>query len=164
MVLGHNVECSLHIWNQNMSIFHFNSKFSFDGLMDMDAGLDVNKSSLITPMSIEWNRYSLSYTYITFHLSGSIWLSLLWTTLMMRFAVSPGYFIIGLHGDEFSCVWEVGYSCIWGWMRVFWQSVTRGDLSWINNDFNNQSPNTILIDQITNLWLDSITSSHSNPS
>lgn len=130
------MECSLNIRNQNMPISHLNSELSFDSLMDMDAGLDVNKSSLITPVSIKWNGYSLSYSYITFHLSGSIWLSLLWTTLMMRLAVSPGYFIIILHGDEFSCVWEVGCSCIWGRTRVFWQSEWGGDLSWINNDFN----------------------------
>lgn len=53
MVLSDNVECSLNVRNKKMSIFDFNIELSLDCLVHMNAGLDVDESSLITPVSVE---------------------------------------------------------------------------------------------------------------
>jgi hypothetical protein len=59
-------------------------------------------------VGVEGNGHALANSTLTFHLSGSIWLSLLWTHFIMRFAVRPGCIGCGLRGGGSSCVLGVG--------------------------------------------------------
>jgi len=59
MVLGNNIVCHLNIRDQNMPISDLNPELSLDGLMDMNAGLDIDKASLVTPVGVEWDGHSL---------------------------------------------------------------------------------------------------------
>jgi len=72
VMLSNNVEGSLNVRNQNMSVPYFNTEFSLNRLVDMNAGLDIDEASLISPVSIERNGNSLNEGVFTFHLSGSI--------------------------------------------------------------------------------------------
>jgi hypothetical protein len=72
VMLSNNVEGSLNVRNQNMSVPYFNTEFSLNRLVDMNAGLDIDEASLISPVSIERNGNSLYEGVFTFHLSGSI--------------------------------------------------------------------------------------------
>lgn len=72
VMLSNNVEGSLNVRNQNMSVPYFNTEFSLNRLVNVNAGLDIDEASLISPVSIERNGHSLNECVFTFHLSGSI--------------------------------------------------------------------------------------------
>lgn len=110
-MLSDNVICGFDVRNEDMAISYLDSELPLDCLMDMDTGFNIDESALITPMRVERDGYSLDESVVTFQRSGSIWLSLLWTHLMMRFAVSPGWMELELRGGEFRCAWEAGCKC-----------------------------------------------------
>jgi len=58
-MLSNNVEGSLNIRNENMSVSYFNTEFSLNRLVNVNAGLDIDEASFITPVSIERNGHSL---------------------------------------------------------------------------------------------------------
>ncbi len=61
MMLGNYIESSLNISDQYITVFHLNSELFLQGLVHMDWCLDICRSSLISPVSSEWNRNSLYY-------------------------------------------------------------------------------------------------------
>ena len=126
-MLSNDIEGSLNVRDQNMPIFNLNPEFPLNGLMHMHTSFNINEASLISPMGVKGNGYALIKPTLTFHLSGSIWLSLLWTHLMMRFAVRPGCVWSGLRGDGFSCAWVVGCMSILARKLGSWLLVRQGD-------------------------------------
>jgi len=58
-MLINNVEGSLNIRNENMSVSYFNTEFSLNRLVNVNASLDIDEASFITPVSIERNGHSL---------------------------------------------------------------------------------------------------------
>lgn len=67
VMLGYNVVGSLNISDKNISIFDLNSEFSFEGFMYLDSSLNINKSTLISKVSIERYWHSLHYLYNGIH-------------------------------------------------------------------------------------------------
>ena len=106
MTLSDNPVCRLHIRNQQMPVLHLYPKLLLDGLMNVRAKLNIGMSCLILPVGIETNRYTLNPTMLTFHLSGSCSLRVLWTARIILFAVRPGYIFNEVHGGEFGCAGE----------------------------------------------------------
>lgn len=102
MMLRNNIVCSFNISNKYISIFNLNTKFPLYSFMHLYSSININISSLISPMSIKRYGNTLHYILSTFHLSGSVLFSLWLMQLMIRFAVSPGcviwllYFIMDL--------------------------------------------------------------------
>lgn len=106
MVLGDHVVGHLDIGNKDVAVLHVDSELLLDRLVHMDRSLDVDESSLVSPVRIEGDGHALSEGRVTFQRSGSTLLSLSWTHLMMRLAVRPGWVGGGLRGDGSRCVWE----------------------------------------------------------
>ncbi len=52
-MLHDNVEGLLDVWDQNVSVLDVNAELSFDGLVDLNGGFDVNVSALISPVGHE---------------------------------------------------------------------------------------------------------------
>lgn len=102
MMLRNNIVCSFNISNKYIPIFNLNAEFPLYSFVHLDSSININISSLISPVSIKGNGYTLHYVLYTFHLSGSVLFSLWLMQLMIRFAVSPGcvicflYFVVDL--------------------------------------------------------------------
>ena len=59
MVLSDDVIRGLDIRNQHVSIFNVYAEFTFQSLVYVSAGFNINISTLVSPMSIEWKRNTL---------------------------------------------------------------------------------------------------------
>ena len=60
MALSDNIVGCFDVRYQYMPVFDINSEFSLQSLVNMDAGIDINVTSLVSPVSIEGNWHSLS--------------------------------------------------------------------------------------------------------
>ena len=90
MALGDDVVGGFDVGDQDVPVFDVDAELLLEGFADVDAGLDVGESGLVSPVGVEGNGDSLTRTAGTFHRSGSILLSLLWTALMILLAMRPG--------------------------------------------------------------------------
>jgi hypothetical protein len=90
MVLGDHIVSALDIGDQDVPILDLDAELLLQRLMHLDGSIDISSASLVTPVGIEGNGDALREAIITFQRSGSNWLSLWWTHLMMRLAVRPG--------------------------------------------------------------------------
>jgi hypothetical protein len=90
VALGDDVVGGFDVGYQDVPVSDVNAELLFQSFVDVNAGLDVDASGLIPPVCIEGNGHSLTIAEGTFHRSGSIWLSLLWTALMILLATRPG--------------------------------------------------------------------------
>lgn len=93
MVLGYNVISWFHISYDVVSILNLDTKLSFQCFMNMDASIDIQITSFISPVSIKTKWNSLNNQTYTSHLSGSTFLSLSLTHLIILLAVRPGWVI-----------------------------------------------------------------------
>ncbi len=89
-MLSDDIVGGLDVGDKNMPVPDFDSELPLDGFVDVDAGFDVDEASLVAPVSVEGDGHALRRERGTFQRSGSIWLSLLWTHLMILLAVRPG--------------------------------------------------------------------------
>lgn len=90
MMLHNYVVGSFHITDEHVSIFDLYSEFSLKGFVDLDRSINVEVSSLITPVGVETEWYSLHIIISTFHLWGSKLFNLWLMQLMILLAVRPG--------------------------------------------------------------------------
>jgi hypothetical protein len=109
VVLGNDVEGSLDVPDQHVPVADVDPELVLEGLMNVDTGFDVQETALVSPVRVEGDGHSLSQLRRTFHRSGSTWLSLLWTHLMMRLAVRPGCVKRRVRDGGFRCAWEAEY-------------------------------------------------------
>jgi hypothetical protein len=59
MVLGDDIEGRFNVSDQNVAVLHLDSELFLKGLVHMDGCLDIGKSSLVPPVSVEGNGNSL---------------------------------------------------------------------------------------------------------
>jgi len=76
MVLSNHVISHFHVGYQDVAVLHLNSELSFKGLVNLNGSLDIHKTSFISPVRAEGERYALYELRVTFHRSGSTALSL----------------------------------------------------------------------------------------
>jgi|688.fasta_scaffold501192_1 hypothetical protein len=60
MMLRDNIESTFDISDENIAILYIDSELFLKCLVNLDWGLNISKSSFITPMGIEWDRDALS--------------------------------------------------------------------------------------------------------
>lgn len=71
MVLGDYIEGSLDVSDEDVPVADVDPELVLEGLVDVDAGFDVEEAALVSPVRVEGDRHSLSESRRTFHRSGS---------------------------------------------------------------------------------------------
>ena len=61
MVLSDDVVGHFDVCNEDVLVFDIDAELFLQSFMDMDASLNINESSFISPVSFEGNGHSLAY-------------------------------------------------------------------------------------------------------